>query len=225
VGPLLLPKKAVEYLVSSFTKLLFSSSLLVLANLIPLYGVMSLGWSVFSILILYWFENVIIGVFTFLKIWKAEGSDAGEKVFFLGFFPMHYGIFTLVHGIFLIAFFIGAAISWTGVVFGIFTLIISHGLSFLGNYIPDVSSVSAHHRDAHYDYFGSHVHSEWRQHGGDGDHDFLENGVRFGLSLGRTLGEKIGSLDLIFAWKLLYYRTLGMSRFDRSCSLTSADLH
>jgi hypothetical protein len=143
VGPLLLPKKAVEYLVSSFTKLLFSSSLLVLANLIPLYGVMSLGWSVFSILILYWFENVIIGVFTFLKIWKAEGSDAGEKVFFLGFFPMHYGIFTLVHGIFLIAFFIGAAISWTGVVFGIFTLIISHGLSFLGNYIGNKEYLKA----------------------------------------------------------------------------------
>lgn len=104
---------------------------------------MYLGWSVFSILILYWFENVIIGVFTFLKIWMARGSDAGEKIFFLGFFPLHYGIFTLVHGIFLVAFFFGASVYWWGVLLGVVTLTVSHGLSFLGNYVGNKEYLKA----------------------------------------------------------------------------------
>lgn len=44
------------------------SLMLVLANLIPLIGVLSWGWNVFDVVVLYWFENVVIGVINLLKM-------------------------------------------------------------------------------------------------------------------------------------------------------------
>ena len=45
-----------------------SAIALVLANLVPLAGVLLWQWSVSSILILYWFENVVIGVINVLRM-------------------------------------------------------------------------------------------------------------------------------------------------------------
>lgn len=45
-----------------------SVSALVLVNTFPLFGVFALGWRAFDVVILYWFENVIIGLVTALKI-------------------------------------------------------------------------------------------------------------------------------------------------------------
>lgn len=39
-----------------------SAILLVAANLAPLYGVLFLGWEVFPLLVLFWAENVVVGV-------------------------------------------------------------------------------------------------------------------------------------------------------------------
>ena len=47
---------------------------LIVANLIPLVGVLFLGWSVWQILIIYWLENGIVGLFNILKMQKAEGT-------------------------------------------------------------------------------------------------------------------------------------------------------
>ena len=44
-------------------KLLPSITLMVMVNLIPLVGVIWFGWSVFALLILFWIENIIIGLF------------------------------------------------------------------------------------------------------------------------------------------------------------------
>ena len=41
---------------------------LIAVNLIPLFGVLFFGWSLFSIMFLYWIENGIIGFFNILKI-------------------------------------------------------------------------------------------------------------------------------------------------------------
>ena len=45
---------------------------LIAVNLIPLFGVLFFGWSLFSIMFLYWIENGIIGFFNILKIALGE---------------------------------------------------------------------------------------------------------------------------------------------------------
>ena len=49
---------------------------LIVANVIPLLGVLFLGWSVWNILIIYWLENGIVGAFNILKMARAEGTSA-----------------------------------------------------------------------------------------------------------------------------------------------------
>lgn len=41
---------------------------LILANLLPVAGVLLWGWNVFEIVVLYWFENVVIGAINVLKM-------------------------------------------------------------------------------------------------------------------------------------------------------------
>ncbi|NIA27398.1 MAG: hypothetical protein GWP02_05020 [Desulfobulbaceae bacterium] len=45
-----------------------SAIILILANLVPLAGVLFLGWRVFDVIILYWAENVVIGVINVLRM-------------------------------------------------------------------------------------------------------------------------------------------------------------
>ena len=50
----------------------YSAIFLVLANLYPIYGVVFLGWNAKFILYTYWCENLIIGLFTVLKMLKTK---------------------------------------------------------------------------------------------------------------------------------------------------------
>ncbi len=75
------------------------------SNLLPLAGVLFWGWDAFTILFLFWMENVILGILNFFRLLLAGGGDRGERAgrFFLApFFLVHYGIFTLVHGVFIL---------------------------------------------------------------------------------------------------------------------------
>ncbi len=84
--------------------------LLLAGNLLPLYGALFGGWSVLSILQVYWAENVIVGVLTVFEmftvaaaggaLWRALGALPSVV-----FFCVHYGMFTFVHGIFIYALF------------------------------------------------------------------------------------------------------------------------
>jgi uncharacterized protein DUF6498 len=90
---------------------------LIVANAIPLFGVLFLGWNVWMILIVYWLENGVVGGFNVLKVLRAEGPvvpsagwtmngrpmSAVDRGAIAGFFLMHYGIFWLVHGFFVLA--------------------------------------------------------------------------------------------------------------------------
>ena len=72
-----------------------------LLNLIPVACVWWLDWSVLTLLVLYWIENVIVGVFNALKLKVIEHHRPQGGPFALsGFFALHYGMFTLVHGVF-----------------------------------------------------------------------------------------------------------------------------
>ncbi len=47
--------------------------LLILANLVPLAGVLFLGWDLFTLLVLYWLENAVIGVYAIGRAMTAAG--------------------------------------------------------------------------------------------------------------------------------------------------------
>ena len=72
-------------------------------------GIAFYGWPTFTVLALYWLENVIIGGFTALRI-LAAGSRTeryGESLAVTAFFCVHYGLFCAVHGIFVATLFGG----------------------------------------------------------------------------------------------------------------------
>jgi Family of unknown function (DUF6498) len=75
-------------------------------NAIPLAGVIWFGWSVFEVLLLYWLENVAVGVAHAARLAIATRtnnvSDGWSTTIF---FMLHYGMFTFVHGIFVIIYF------------------------------------------------------------------------------------------------------------------------
>lgn len=73
----------------------------VIGNLIPALGVAFLGWSASQILILYWMENVILGVLTLPRI-VAAGRGRAEGFGLALFFAVHYGLFCLGHLIFVV---------------------------------------------------------------------------------------------------------------------------
>ncbi len=94
-------------------------ALILVTNLIPVAGVLWLGWDAAQILLLYWCENLVIGALTLPRILTARGVDktpikvsgasgdrtlslsaVGTRLFVSGFFIVHYGLFCLVHGVF-----------------------------------------------------------------------------------------------------------------------------
>jgi hypothetical protein len=124
-----------------------SALVLILANLVPLGGVVFAHWSAFYLVWLFWFENVIIGGFNVLKMLtvglfgnpipeaaktalaeaarRARGdwgpaprpgrgetplcgttgrvAGLGGMAFMAAFFTVHYGGFSFVHGVFVVA--------------------------------------------------------------------------------------------------------------------------
>lgn len=84
----------------------FSLATLIAGNLYPVAGVYLFGWDAFSILFFYWAENLVIGLFVILRMATRVvlGGDRAEGLL-IPFFFVHYGIFCLVHGYLLLAFF------------------------------------------------------------------------------------------------------------------------
>ncbi len=72
---------------------------LVVANLIPLFGVLFFGWDARNLLLLYWMENLVVGAFTLLRMLHAGGFKA---LFPSAFFTFHYSFFCAGHGIFIL---------------------------------------------------------------------------------------------------------------------------
>jgi hypothetical protein len=130
---------------------------LLVTNLIPLIGVLFWGWSLFAILLLYWIENGIVGAINVLKIARAEAAEPEvtsapgprrqlmmPRYAVVPFFLFHYGLFWLVHGVFVFAFFgfglfaepdAAAGISSPGLLVAGVALAVSHFLSYRTNYI------------------------------------------------------------------------------------------
>ena len=83
-----------------------SATALVLANLVPVIGVLFWDWKVFDILAVFWLENVIIGFVNILRMGtRLVLLKDISAIFTAPFFCVHYGLFTYVHGVFLMSFF------------------------------------------------------------------------------------------------------------------------
>jgi len=126
---------------------------LLLANLVPVFGVLCLHWEVFPLMFLFWSENVIVGVFNVLKMLTANPESPlswAGKLFIIPFFCVHYGMFTFVHGIFVVTLFGGGMQHGMGfptpetfwhvmqeyhLGWAVLGLAISRGISFATNYI------------------------------------------------------------------------------------------
>jgi hypothetical protein len=82
--------------------------LIIVLNLVPVYGVFEWGWSTFDLIFLYWIENVIIGVVTvgrMLLRGRVYPNEGVLLLFLVPFFMVHYGGFTWGHGVFVVALF------------------------------------------------------------------------------------------------------------------------
>lgn len=115
-----------------------------LMNITALLAALHFGWDVFTLMLLYWFETAIIGLFTIIKLihtgkWLAIGI--------VPFFCVHFGMFMTVHLTFLFAMFGGdtelANLSTISKVTSVLSIIAlpaaglfgSHLYSFLFNYV------------------------------------------------------------------------------------------
>jgi hypothetical protein len=130
-------------------------SLLVLgiANAVPIAGVLFLGWKVFPLVLLYWLENVVVGGFNVAKLLLAQPREPAYwagKLFLVPFFIVHFGMFTFVHGVLVLALFgpkdtqpfdilatVPPAIRANHLGWAVVTLVLSHGLSFYWNYVKN----------------------------------------------------------------------------------------
>ncbi len=129
-----------------------SALVLIAANLVPLAGVVFFGWSVFATLLLFWVENVVVGAFNALRMVSAQPTNRAvwaTKLWLVPFFLFHYGMFTTVHGVFVLAMFGGSifdagfpgpgtfvgAVRAAGIWPAALALVASHGVSFAVNYL------------------------------------------------------------------------------------------
>ncbi len=123
---------------------------LVLANLAPLAGVLLWDWRVFDLVLLFWAENVVIGAVNVLRMLCARPPipiRPEKRAFRIVFFCVHYGLFTFIHGMFVLTLF-GSPVPgepappwvWFGqldasLLLPFAALVASHGISFVTNYL------------------------------------------------------------------------------------------
>ena len=126
---------------------------LLVANAFPIVGVLFLGWTVFPLVLLYWLENVVVGGFNIAKMLLAQPREPVYwlgKAFLIPFFIVHFGGFTYIHGVLVVAFFgpkgpdpfnliptVLSAIRANQLGWGVASLVASHGFSFYWNYLKN----------------------------------------------------------------------------------------
>ena len=126
---------------------------LLLANALPIVGVLFLGWKVFPLVLLYWLENVVVGGFNVAKLLFAQPREPAYwagKLLLIPFFVVHFGGFTFVHGVLVLALLgpkgtqpfdilgmVPSVVRANHLGWAVVSLVVSHGLSFYWNYIKN----------------------------------------------------------------------------------------
>jgi hypothetical protein len=123
-----------------------SALALVAANLLPILGVGLGGWSVGNILLVYWAESGVVGVYTIARMLRVGGVRSLGTA---AFFTVHYGGFMAGHLAFLLVILggLGPHMShpWDSTALGtlldreallmLVALSASHGVSFVQNFL------------------------------------------------------------------------------------------
>ena len=137
-----------------------SVAVLVIANVIPILGVLFLGWDTQTLIWTYWLESAVIGIENAMKmveisrrvgegertahIWAGLVWSVSQKeqpyqsplllLPALLFFANHYGFFMFIHGVFLLLIF-GLPKSIAGLAIPVASLSFSHGFSYWNNFL------------------------------------------------------------------------------------------
>ena len=119
---------------------------LIAVNLIPLAGVLFLGWNLNTILLSYWLESAVIGLWNLVKLFcvAVAQPDPTSRIL-IPFFVVHYGGFMVIHFSFLSLILSGDLTSMpgSGVDSQLFvqalpfvgSLFVSHGVSFFLHFV------------------------------------------------------------------------------------------
>lgn len=119
---------------------------LIVANLVPLVGVLFFDWSLFTVMFCFWLESAVIGVLNILKLVIVANI---LSIIMVPFFVVHYGAFMSGHLVFIFALFAPDERSFSGLlppadlltsqimnVWPAFlSICLSHGISFFYNFI------------------------------------------------------------------------------------------
>jgi hypothetical protein len=111
---------------------------LLLANAITIALALLQDWPLGTVLAVYWFQSVTIGLFTIVRLLGVPDSGEGRQrykgIALAGFFALHYGLFHLVYLVFIAAF----ALTGTygipdplGIALGCAVFFVNHLVSFL----------------------------------------------------------------------------------------------
>lgn len=131
----------------------FSASLwvLIIANIIPVFGVIFLKWNVGPIMLLYWSETAIMLFFNVMKMLWAKGeimpnqdtqnikpAAKADRRTMIEVFIIVYGAFVAAHGVFIVMIFFRInyeRVLTTGFCAAFMVLFVNHAVSFKKNFI------------------------------------------------------------------------------------------
>jgi uncharacterized protein DUF6498 len=140
---------------------------LIAVNLLPLGFAYFFEANAADILIIYWFENLVIAFYALLRMLsaRAEGPQGGEALLYVPIFLLHFGLFSSAHAGILLhyawtdsnLFALHASSADAGrefwdvvpvvLVIQVATLFISHGMSFVQNYLKGGEYLAATPRE------------------------------------------------------------------------------
>ncbi|WP_293646964.1 DUF6498-containing protein [Thiolapillus sp.] len=126
------------------------------ANLLSLVLALVMGWDPVLMLFLFWMENVIIGLWQIPRFLTADGNQPGSQLqrlsgalFKAGFFTVHYGLFTFIHGSLLFELFLKQSLdvqtleklvfSTQGIGLALLGMFLSHGIQFFSDLLSGVA--------------------------------------------------------------------------------------
>jgi hypothetical protein len=110
--------------------------LLIVFNLIPIAGVIQFGWNLNTLLLMYWAENAVIGLYTVARMINASrhGELGKSRSYQILFFLAHYSTFCVLHVVVLVSVFQIAGSNAQGAAWLFFVVLVlyavQHGVSY-----------------------------------------------------------------------------------------------